>query len=68
MDRTLRAARALNARFQNPDVAAFNRSHRARTERSRLFWLGVGRFLFRPYRGMGWTNEEAARWAAIKAT
>lgn len=64
--RTIKAARALNKKFQNPDVAAFNRSRKARTERSRLFWLRVGHFLFVPYRGMGWTNEDARRWRLIR--
>lgn len=64
--RIVKAARALNNKFQNPDVAAFNRSRKASTDRARLFWFAVGRFLFVPYRGMGWTNEDVRRWRLIR--
>jgi len=64
--RTIAAARALNGRFKNPDVAAFNRARSARTERVRNFWMGVGHFLFVPYRGMGWTDDDLRRWRLIR--
>lgn len=64
--RTIKASRALYAKFQNPEVAAFNRSRSASTERSKLFWYGVFKFLFKPYPGMGWTDDDIRRWRLIR--
>lgn len=48
MNRVIRAAAALDLRYQNPSVAAFNRSNEAKSERAREFWFSVGRALYRP--------------------
>lgn len=51
------AAAILAERFQNPDVAAFNRYHRAkhyaRSERRAIFWFRVGRLLGAAYHRRG---------------
>ena len=65
--RVIKAARGLFRRYQNPDVAAFNRAYRAKTEKNRLFWHNVGHFLFWPYRGMAWTSQDVQRWKLIRA-
>lgn len=63
--RTIRVAAILAERFQNPDVAAYNRSrggarHRAdryivapSSKRREHFWFGVGRALTAAYVGRG---------------
>lgn len=79
--RTIRAAALLAERFQNPDVAAYNRSHgggrhRANgyivapsTQRREQFWFGVGRALGAAYgrRGCPTDYERAVR-RSIDAT
>ena len=65
--RTILAAAALDARFENPSVAAYNRSNKAKSERARSFWFGVGRALYRHPRGYGCpTNAERDIWDAIR--
>jgi hypothetical protein len=39
--RVVFAAAALSERCQNPNVAAMNRMNRAKSERSRAFWMSV---------------------------
>lgn len=65
--RILKAARGLFRRYQNPDVAAFIRARYAKTQSRALFWSAVGNFLFRPYPGMAWTNQDVQRWTLIRA-
>ncbi len=65
--RVLKTARALHAAYLYPQVAAFNRAKTARSERSRMFWHSVGRFLFKPYPGMAWTDDDINRWTQIRA-
>ena len=65
--RTLTAARGLFRRYQSPQCAAINRAQAARTERARLFWLGVVHFLFKPYPCQSWTDDDLRRWRLIRA-
>lgn len=64
--RILKAARALNAKYQAPNAVAFAKSRKAKSERIRLFWLRVGHFLFKPYPCMGWTDDDLRRWSLIR--
>lgn len=73
--RTIRAAAILAERFQNPDVAAYNRSRSGRrhrsigyivapsTQRREHFWFGVGCALSAAYgrRGTPTDYERAVR-------
>lgn len=66
--RVILAAAILVTRYGNGDVAAYNRSYHAKTERARVFWHRVGRALGAAYIRHGCpTDYERATRRAIEA-
>lgn len=62
------AAAVLAERYQNPDVAAYNRKYRAKSKRAEHFWFRVGRDLGAAYGYNGCpTKYEQAVKAQINA-
>jgi len=65
--RVIRTARIMYRQFTNPMAVAYNRSREARTERTHMFWHCVGDYLFKPHKGMAWTDADMQRWNIITA-
>ena len=64
--RVIRAAAALDTKFGNPQVVAFNLASAASSERTREFWRTVARALHRPYACQSWMQDEMQTWDLIR--
>lgn len=65
--RVIAVAAAMDTRFSNPQVAAFNRERAAKSDKWRAFWRAVAHALHRPYSCQMWMQDESNTWALIRA-
>ena len=65
--RVIAVAAAMDTRFSNPQVAAFNRERAAKSDKWRAFWRSVARALHRPHSCQMWMQDESDTGALIRA-
>ncbi len=66
-NRIIRVAAAIDARYSNPQVVAFNRERESKSDKWRAFWRSVASALHRPYHCQSWMQDEMRAWDAIRA-